>query len=123
MSSTSTTASVLQGKRSKGLFDFLKDWREFSRISKLQGGLVPVSVVPNILGVSRQRVHQLVEEGTFSHWTFYGKKWVSQDEVVAFAKLNRQAGENQFKPSAKELWKASKESGEEFVKARRSSGS
>jgi uncharacterized protein YkwD len=123
MTLKATTATVLQEKRSKGLFDFLNGWREFSRISKLHGGLVPVSVVSTILGVTRQRVHQLVEEGTFSHWTFYGKKWVSQDEVVAFAKLNRQAGENQFRPSVKELWKASKEHGKEFVKARREHGS
>jgi hypothetical protein len=123
MTKSSTTAGIAaQEKRSKGLFRFLNDWREFSRISKLHGGLVPVSVVPTILGITRQRVHQLVEEGTFSHWTFYGKKWLSQEDVVSFAKLKRQAGENQFKPGAKELWKASHEHGKEFVKARQGRG-
>ena len=112
----------LAKKKKLRLLSFLDDWREFSRISKLQGGLVPQSVVATILGVSRQRVHQLIEEGTFSHWDFYGKKWLSQEDVVSFAKLNRKTGENQFKPSAKELWKASQEHGKEFVKARRSQG-
>jgi hypothetical protein len=75
--------------------------------------------VGTILGVSRQRVHQLVAEGTFSHWTFHGIRWLSQNEVVDFAKLNRRPGENQHQPSAKEMWKASHETGKEFVKNRR----
>lgn len=91
------------------------------RISELKGGLVPQSMVGTILGVSRQRVHQLVAEGTFSVWTFHGMRWLSQEEVVAFAKLNRRAGENQHQPSAKELWKASHEMGKEYLKNRRSS--
>jgi|SRR5271170_1647099 len=123
MTQSSTAATPIAKKKSKSLFSFLNDWREFSRISKLHGGLVPQSIVATVLGVSRQRVHQLIEEGTFSHWDFYGKKWLSQEEVVSFAKLNRQAGENQFKPSMKELWKASKEHGKEFVKAKRERGS
>ena len=94
-----------------------------STVSKLKGGLVPQSVVPTILGVSRQRVHQLVEEGTFSYWTFYGMKWMSQDEVISFAKLNRQAGENQYKPSRKQMWKDAREAGSEFIRKRRASGS
>ena len=81
-----------------------------------------MSTVATILGVSRQRVHQLVEEGTFRHWTFYGMKWLSQNEVVSFAKLNRRAGENQYKPSAKQMWKDSREAGKEFVKSRRAGG-
>ena len=40
-------------------------------------------MVGDILRVSRQRVHQLVAEGVFSHWTFYTMKWLSQEEVVA----------------------------------------
>jgi hypothetical protein len=123
MTQRSATATVIpKAKRYKGLLSFLTDWHEFSRISKSNGGLVPQSVVATILGVSRQRVHQLIEEGTFSHWSFYGKKWLSQKEVVSFAKLNRQAGENQFQPSAKQIWKASQEHGKEFVKARREHG-
>ena len=82
-----------------------------------------MSAVATILGVSRQRVHQLADEGTFSHWIFYGMKWLSQDEVVAFAKLNRRAGENQYKPSAKQMWKDSREVGKEYIKQRRPSGS
>jgi hypothetical protein len=93
--------------------------KEFKRISKLQGGLVPQSAAATALGISRQRVHQLVTEGTLSHWTFYGMKWLSENELVSFAKLHRGEGENQYRPSAKEMWKAAREGGKEFVKGRR----
>jgi len=120
----SATTDVSRGKGilSKAIRGIVDDTREFSRLVKLCGGLVPMSTVATILGVSRQRVHQLVEEGTFRHWTFYGMKWLSQNEVVSFAKLNRRAGENQYKPSAKQMWKDSREAGKEFVKSRRAGG-
>ncbi len=73
-------------------------------------------MVGDIFGVSRQRVHQLVAEGVFSHWTFYTMKWLSQEEVVALGKLHRRAGENQHGPSAKQMWKASLEVGSELLR-------
>ena|SRR5208282_5425344 len=124
MTTTSIPAPPLaKDKPSKGVSSVLADTKEFMRLLKIKGGLVPQSVVPTILGVSRQRVHQLVEEGTFSYWTFYGMKWLSQDEVISFAKLNRQAGENQYKPSRKQMWKDARETGAEFMRKRRASGS
>lgn len=81
-----------------------------------------MSAVATILGVSRQRVHQLADEGTFSVFEFYGMKWLLEKEVVAFGKLNRRAGENQYTPSVKQMWKDSHEMGGEFIKKRRASG-
>lgn len=98
----------------RGALAILDQVREFKRISELKGGLVPQAVAGTVLGVSRQRIHQLISEGTFSVWQFYGMNWLSQDEVVSFAKLERAAGENQHKPSVKELWKVSRETGKEF---------
>ena len=122
MTKIATTAStdIPQGKEklSTGIRGVIDHTREFFRIVKLHGGLVPMSTVATVLGVSRQRVHQLVGEGTFSHWTFYGMKWLSQKEVVSFAKLNRRAGENQYRPSAKQMWKDSRKVGPEFMKNR-----
>jgi hypothetical protein len=117
--SDATTGFPATQKTSYGLRGILADMREFKRISKLQGGLVPQSVGATALGVSRQRIHQLVTEGTLSHWTFYGMKWLSENELVSFAKLHRGEGENQYRPSAKEMWKAAREGGKEFVKGRR----
>lgn len=88
------------------------------RITKLRGGLVPMSAVGTILGVSRQRVHQLADEGTFSVFEFYGMKWLLEEEVVSFGKLKRAAGENQHEPSKKQMWKEAHELGKEFIKSR-----
>ena len=116
--------SVAKEKEAKstGIRGMLADIREFAKLTKLHGGLVPMSAVATILGVSRQRVHQLVDEGTFKHWTFYGMKWLSQEEVVSFAKLNRPKGENQYSPSTKQMWKESREMGKEFVQKRSGQG-
>ncbi len=118
----SAAGDVPKEEKSTGVRGVMEDIRGFVRLTKLHGGLVPQSAVGTILGVSRQRVHQLVQEGTFSHWTFYGMKWLSQKEVVSFAKLNRQEGENQYRPSTKQLWKESREMGKEFVEKRRGPG-
>ena len=117
-----TVGSPTAQKKSYGVRGIFEDMREFKRIAKLQGGLVPQSVAATALGVSRQRIHQLVTEGTLSHWTFYGMKWLSENEVVSFAKLHRGEGENQYRPSAKEMWKAAREGGKEFVKGRHGEG-
>jgi len=117
ISNTATSSNRIERPKTKrGVF---ADLREFMRIVKLHGGLVPMSAVGTILGVSRQRVHQLADEGTFSVYEFYGMKWLLEEEVVSFAKLKRAAGENQFEPSKKQMWKDAREFGKEFIKGRR----
>ncbi len=118
----SADVSAPKKEKSTVMRGVMDDIREFVRLTKLHGGLVPQSAVATILGVTRQRVHQLVEEGTLNHWTFYGMKWLSQKDVVSFAKLNRQQGENQYHPSTKQMWKESREMGREFVKKRGGQG-
>ncbi len=117
---TTATASasnrIERPKTKRGVF---ADVKEFMRIVKLHGGLVPMSAVGTILGVSRQRVHQLADEGTFSVFEFYGMKWLLEEEVVSFGKLKRAAGENQHEPSKKQMWKDSLELGKDFIKARK----
>jgi hypothetical protein len=118
----SAAGSEPKEETSKGTWRIVADMREFAKLSQLHGGLLPQSSVATVLGVTRQRVHQLVEEGTFSHWTFYGMKWLSQEEVFSFARLNRQQGENQYKPSTKSLWKDAREAAKEFVRNRKQRG-
>lgn len=115
-SATTTSHRIERPKTKRGVFD---DIKEFMRIIKLHGGLVPMSAVGTVLGISRQRVHQLADEGTFSVFEFYGMKWLLESEVVSFAKLKRAAGENQHEPSKKQMWKDAREMGKDFIKARR----
>ena len=60
-----------------------------------------------LMGVSKQRVHELVKEGTFVPVEACGKKWLSANQVEGFIKLHRAAGRPWNKPSTKELWKMS----------------
>jgi hypothetical protein len=116
--STATAGTRIERPTTKrGVLD---DVREYVRLTKLHGGMLPISAVAVVLGLSRQRVHQLIDEGTFSVFEFYGMKWLLAKEVIPFSKLNRRAGENQFRPSVKEMWKVSHEAGKEFMKNRRS---
>jgi hypothetical protein len=116
----STSNRIERPKTKRGVF---ADIKEFMRIVKLHGGLVPMSAVGTILGISRQRVHQLADEGTFSVFEFYGMKWLLESEVISFGKLKRAAGENQFEPSKKQMWKEAREMGKDFIKGRRRAGS
>jgi hypothetical protein len=113
---TSASTRIERPKTRRSVF---ADVREFMRITKLHGGLVPMSAVGTILGVSRQRVHQLADEGTFSVFEFYGMKWLLEKEVISFGKLKRAAGENQYEPSRKQMWKEAREMGGEFIRRRR----
>jgi hypothetical protein len=112
---SSASNRVERPKTKQGVF---ADIKEFMRVTKLHGGLVPMSAVGTILGVSRQRVHQLADEGTFTVFEFYGMKWLLEEEVVSFGKLKRAAGENQYEPSKKQMWKEAQEFGKEFIKGR-----
>jgi len=114
--STPTSHRIERPKTKRSVF---ADVKEFVRIINLHGGLVPMSAVGTILGVSRQRVHQLADEGTFSVYEFYGMKWLLEKEVISFGRLKRAAGENQHEPSKKQMWKESLEFGKDFMKGRR----
>ena len=112
----STSTRIERPQTKQGVFD---DIKEFVKTIKLHGGLVPMSQVATVLGLSRQRVHQLADEGTFTVYHFYGMKWLLQKEVISFGKLQRQAGENQHEPSNKQMWKEAREAGKEYFKNRR----
>lgn len=47
----------------------VQGWREraqeLMKLSAAHGGLVPQSALPEVLGISRQRVHQLIQSGQF----------------------------------------------------------
>lgn len=53
------SASAAKEAKPIGIRGMLADIREFTKLTKLNGGLVPMSAVATILGVSRRRVHVL----------------------------------------------------------------
>jgi hypothetical protein len=55
----------------------LERWRVFGKLAEEFGGLAPQAFVDDLLGVSRQRVRDLIEAGHLEQVDFLGTKWVS----------------------------------------------
>jgi hypothetical protein len=88
------------------VFDLLRNLR---KLTTEKGGLVPIAGAATILGVTKQRVHELVKEGTLHPVEFLGKKWLSGEELLSFVKLQRDAGRPWKEPSIKEQWRAARD--------------
>ena len=95
---------------------FLDQIRAFREMTSRDGGLLPFATAAKLLGVSKQRVNELVTEGTFKPVEFAGKKWLSANQIEEFIKLKREPGRPWNKPSVKEMWKMSREGAKEQVK-------
>lgn len=50
---------------------------QFLEMAKAKGGLIPKSAVHDILGVSAQRVHQLVEGNRIEKISYFGQTFVT----------------------------------------------
>jgi len=65
---------------------------EFCSISSSHGGLIPISLAAELIGVCRRRVYFLVENERFSIVTFRGWRLLLLDEVTAYALGPRKPG-------------------------------
>ena len=65
-------------------------WRERAEelieISNAHGGLVPQSALPEVLGISRQRVHQLIQSGQFEQRKVFGVPFITGRSLDAWEK-------------------------------------
>ena len=104
------TVDLPKRKVKKGVIDSL---REFRATSAQEGGLLPFAAAAGVLGVSKQRVHDLVNEGTLRAIEQFGKNWLSANELESFVKLQRQSGRPWREPSIKEQWRAAMEGAKE----------
>ena len=62
----------------------LERWRLFGKLADEFGGLAPQAFVDDLLGVSRQRVGDLIREGHLEQVEFIGTKWVSGRSLRAW---------------------------------------
>ena len=102
-STAAMTVALPQRKVKKGILDVFRNLRA---ITSREGGLLPFASAAAVLGVSKQRVHDLVKEGTLHPIDLLGKRWLSANELESFVKLQRQAGRPWKAPSIKEQWVA-----------------
>jgi len=95
-----------------------KVWDHFNELRSVvaqKGMLVPQHLAAAVLGVSRQRVHVLVNEGRLEAVEVDGYRYVTEQSVVAFADTERKVGRPLKVPSNSELWKISLEHGRKAV--------
>jgi hypothetical protein len=85
---------------------------EMSQISQEHGQLIPQDLAWKILDISKQRMSQLVNEpgeARIRSWQFFGKTWVCENDLRAYAVSEREAGRPLKEKPLKELWRASQE--------------
>jgi hypothetical protein len=58
-----------------------RGFAQFMELSSREKGLLLPAQAAIVLGVSNQRVLQLVEAGKFQSWEFFGKSYVSAREI------------------------------------------
>jgi len=93
-------------KKSPSFRETAKELMQFKEVFEDENGLVPRNCLHEALGVSAQRIHQLIKEDEVFHvWTFFKREWCSAREVEAFGLLERKGG-RQWSVSNKDLWKA-----------------
>ena len=70
----------------------LERWRKFGSLAAQFGGLAPQGLVNELLGVSRQRVHELVKQGHLEQVDFMGTKWISARSLTDWINNPLKAG-------------------------------
>jgi len=84
----------------------VKVWEHFKLlrlVAKQKGMLIPQHYAAEVLGVSRQRVHVLVNEGRLESVDVGGCRYVTEDTVVAYAQAERKAGRRVAAPDNSQL--------------------
>jgi hypothetical protein len=70
----------------------VREWRKFRQLSSKHGGLTSTTLAAIAIGISRQRVWQLVNSGHLRMFEIMGKQYLACDDVEEFAKLERSSG-------------------------------
>ena len=67
-------------------------WNELKTFIKESGHLVPISMTPKLAGVSRQRIHDLVEENRLVKKTFGCAVFITEESLMAYINSDRTPG-------------------------------
>jgi hypothetical protein len=98
-------------KREKTRLEAL--WEHFAELRAItaeKGMLVPSGLAAKILGVSRQRVFDLIQSGRLEVVEVNGHNFVPESSVIAYARSERKAGRPVKLPETKrEAWRVSRE--------------
>lgn len=64
----------------------------FQELERKHGGLVPVSMLADVIGVSRGRIFQFKEQSRFTVVEFLGREFTPLREIEDFVSLQRPPG-------------------------------
>ena len=92
-------------KRTKNIWEQLNELKE---LTEKHGQLVPIAMAAELLDLSRQRVFQLIDDGTFTPTEWRGQRWLTENDLRSFIELERNSGRPWKEPSAKEIWRRSR---------------
>lgn len=80
-------------KREKSkLAQLWENFQEIKAIQERKGTIVPPLIAAELLGVCRQRVWQLMEDGRLERVTWRGQTFVTEADLLAFAESERKNG-------------------------------
>lgn len=80
-------------KREKSRLQLFWDrFREVQALVERKGTIVPPVVAAELLGISRQRVHELMQGGRLERIEWRGQVFVTEHDLVEFAVAERKAG-------------------------------
>ena len=96
--------TVALPKRAKNVWEQLKEMNE---LVEKHGQLIPVGMAAELLDLSRQRVYQLIDDGTLKPVQWRKQQFLTENDIRSFVEIEREAGRPWKEPSAKELWKRS----------------
>lgn len=71
------------------LWDSLK---EAKAATQEHGALIPINFAAELLGISRQRMHVLLDEGKVASVRFHNQRFVSEKSLVEWAKAEHISG-------------------------------
>ena len=68
------------------------EFYRFQRASKFAGGLVPQAQAALVLGLSKQRINDLVAGGRLREHDFFGKNFIACSDIAEFRAKQRRSG-------------------------------
>lgn len=75
--------------------------RELRALVDQRGMLVPATLAAKLVGVTPQRIHDLISSGRLELVQWDGKNYVTEDSLVEFAKSERKTGVHLAIPETK----------------------
>ena len=68
------------------------EFGRFQHVSKIVGGLVPQAQAALVLGLSKQRINDLVGGGRLREHDFFGKNFIACSDIGKFQSKERRSG-------------------------------